>query len=131
MSCCCSVAPWQVTEKAIILIAAAHGGLLHAQGSLLRVARLGRAGRVLRTLRLGKSSRSVQSLLMTLLYSIPPLLNILGIFCILMFTYAVLGMELFSAVLWQQHLNAEVCARIRRARRALLDTVFSHCRRLQ
>ena len=89
-------------EKAIEVIA---GNMIN--GTLLRLVRLARAARVLRTLRMIKASRSIQSLLMTLLYSIPPLLNILSIFCILMFVYAVLGMELFSGVMWGDYLNAD------------------------
>lgn len=44
---------------------------------------------------------------MTLLYATPALLNILGIAFILMFMYAVLGMELFAGVMWGEYLNAD------------------------
>ena len=83
------------------------GGSELVKGSLLRVARLARAARVLRTVRAVRSSRSIRSLLTTLLYSILPLANILGIFAIVAFIYAVLGMELFGGVLWGEYLNAE------------------------
>ena len=91
-----------VVEKLLQVVAAGH-----VKGSFLRLVRLARAARVLRTLRMIKASRSIQSLLMTLLYSVPALLNILFLFCILVFVYAVLGMELFSGVVWGDYLNTE------------------------
>lgn len=103
---------WNVFDLLVVVVALAEKALevlagATVKGSLFRLARLARAARVLRTLRMIKASRSIQSLLMTLLYSVPALVNILGVFCILMFVYAVLGMELFSGVMWGRYLNAE------------------------
>jgi hypothetical protein len=103
---------WNLFDLLVVLVAVGEklltvfAGVLF-KGSLLRVVRLARAARVLRTLRLIHASRRLQTLLMTLLYSVPPLLNILLIFTILMFVYAVLGMELFSGVMWGDYLNEE------------------------
>ena len=103
---------WNVFDLLVVIVALLEKALevfagATIKGALFRLARLARGARVLRTLRMIKSSRAIQSLLMTLLYSIPPLLNIMTIFGILMFVYAVLGMELFSGVMWGEYLNAE------------------------
>ena len=104
--------PWNAFDFVVVAAAIGEKVVLAAagtnvKGSFLRVARLARAARVLRTMRMVKSSRAIRSLLTTLLYSLPPLANIMGIFVILMFTYAVLGMELFSGVMWGRYLSAE------------------------
>ena len=104
--------PWNVFDLLVVVVAVGEKALILlsdenalVEGSLFRIARLARAARILRTLRLIKSVRHISSLLMTLVYSIPPLVNILGVFTIVMFVYAVLGMELFSGVMWGDFLN--------------------------
>ena len=104
--------PWNCFDFFVVLVAIAEfvfkavaGDLV--KGSLLRVARVARAARVLRAFRAVKQSRSIRSLLTTLLYSILPLGNILGVFVIVTFIFAVLGMELFGGVVWGEYLNAE------------------------
>ena len=102
--------PWNVFDLIVVTIAVGEKLLLavaaaQVKGSLLRIVRLARAARVLRTLRLVKSSREVQALLMTLLYSFPALVDILSIFCIIMFVYSVLGMQLLAGIKYGEHLN--------------------------
>ena len=103
---------WNVFDFSVVAVAlaevafeAAAGSLV--KGSLLRIARLARAARVLRTVRAVRASRSIRHLLTTLLYSIFPLGNILGVFVIITFIYAVLGMELFGHVKWGDYINDE------------------------
>ena len=68
------------------------------QPTLLRVLRILRAARVLRTFRMITFSAGLRSLLQTVLLSLPALVSILGIYVIVLFTWAILAMELFSKV---------------------------------
>ena len=63
--------------------------------NLLRILRIARVARVLRLI---KSSKGLQSLLTALLLSLPAMANLSGIFLIVQFLYAVLGMQLFGKV---------------------------------
>ena len=103
---------WNIFDLVVVLVALSELAFkaifgTDVKGSLLRIARLTRALRVLRTVRVVRSSRSMRSLLTTLLYSIVPLANILGVFVIITFIYAVLGMELFGGVKFGEYLNEE------------------------
>ena len=68
------------------------------QPTLLRVLRVLRAARVLRAFRIVRISRGLRSLLKTVVLSLPALGNILGLYVIMLFTFSVLAMELFSKV---------------------------------
>ena len=80
----------------VLLRDTAHGGV---QPTLLRILRI---ARILRTMRAIKSSRGLRMLLTTLLTSIPALANVLALFFLIQFTYAVLGMHLFRHVQWTE-----------------------------
>ena len=72
--------------------------------NLLRILRIARVARVLRLI---KSSKGLQSLLTALLLSLPAMANLSGIFLIVQFLYAVLGMQLFGKVTRGDYLNAD------------------------
>ena len=72
--------------------------------TLLRTLRIVRVARVLRTI---KSSKGLRALLSALLMSLPAMANLGGIFLIMQFLYAVLGMQLFGNVAWGDYLNAD------------------------
>ena len=72
--------------------------------TLLRTLRIVRVSRVLRTI---KSSEGLRALLSALLLSLPAMANLGGLFLIIQFLYAVLGMQLFGKVAWGEFLNAD------------------------
>lgn len=70
-------------------------GGLDFNPSILRVLRV---LRVVRVLRLIKFAKGIQSLLLTLMYSAPALLNVATLLFLVMFIFAVIGMNLFGNV---------------------------------
>ena len=62
--------------------------------------------RVLRIMRFVKAARELTSLLFTLVLSLPALLNIMAILVLIIYVWAVLGMDLFSFVARQENLHA-------------------------
>ena len=64
--------------------------------SILRVLRVLRVVRILRVL---KFAKGVQTLLLTLIYSAPSLINIASLLFLVMFIFAVIGMQLFGNVI--------------------------------
>ena len=71
---------------------------------LLRVMRL---VRILRLLRLLKGAKELRSLLVTLVLSFPPLLNVASLLAMVIFVYAVLGLQLFSFVAHGDSIDAQ------------------------
>uniref|UniRef100_A0A7S3F8C9 Calcium-channel protein CCH1 n=1 Tax=Haptolina ericina TaxID=156174 RepID=A0A7S3F8C9_9EUKA len=105
---------WNVFDFSLVALAlvdmltAATGMILPGlQPTLLRVLRVLRAARVLRTFRIARSVNGLRSLLKTVVLSLPALANILGLYVVVLFTFSVLGMELFSKVVWGHHLNVD------------------------
>jgi len=96
---------WNVFDFSIVLLSLIELALMHATvedgtpnpmlGRLLRVVRV---ARVLRTLRVVKGMRMLSVLLGMLLVSLPALINIVGIYCVVLSMYALLGMHLFGGV---------------------------------
>ena len=70
--------------------------ILPVPPTLLRVLRV---FRVLRIVRLLKSAKGLRDLLMTMVYSIPALINVGSLLFLVFFIYAVLGMNLFPYVM--------------------------------
>ena len=95
-----SIVCLSLIEVAVSLLAAG----LPVNPTLLRVLRVLRVARALRTV---KSAKAIKQLLTTLVLSLPAIGNILGIFLIVQFMYAVLGMQLFGRVVWGEFLNAD------------------------
>ena len=107
--------PWHVFDFAVVsltlgewaldlLALALPGG---ANPTLVRVVRVVRVTRVLRTLRAARSARGLLMLLSLLLYTLPALLNIVCVFGMILFVYAVLGMQLFGRVAPGEVLGAD------------------------
>ena len=71
---------------------------------LLRVMRL---VRILRLLRLLKGAKELRSLLVTLVLSFPSLLNVASLLAMVIFVYAVLGLQLFSFVAHGDSIDAQ------------------------
>ena len=69
---------------------------------LLRVLRL---LRIMRTFRLLKRAHQMRSLLFTLLVSLPMLVNVGGILAIIIFMYAVVGVDRFGFLQRQEHID--------------------------
>ena len=55
--------------------------------------------RSLRVLRLARYSRSVRQLLLTLLFGMPDLINILGVVYVVMYVFSIAGMTIFSGMI--------------------------------
>ena len=77
-----------------------HRALLPVDGvpMLLRVLR---TFRILRILRLLKGAKGLRDLLMTMVLSFPALVNVASLLMLTVFVYAVLGVQLFTYVKWQ------------------------------
>lgn len=102
---------WNTFDFIVVLIALFEWAMtlaaasLPANPTLLRVIRMVRIMRVLRTLRVVRAARGLKMLLGMLVYSIPTLGNILGIYLILTCMYALLAMQLFGHVVHGQYLT--------------------------
>ena len=102
--------PWSAFDFSIVCLSLLEPAVaLLAMGlpvnpTLLRALRVLRVARVLRTV---KSAKAIKQLLTTLVLSLPAIGNISGIFVIVQFMYAVLGMQLFGNVVWGDYLNAD------------------------
>ena len=70
---------------------------------LLRVMRILRIVRILRLLR---GAKELRNLIMTMIYSFPSLVNVSSILALTVFIYAVLGVDLFTYLKPQEHLDA-------------------------
>ena len=75
--------------------------------TLLRILRALRAARLLRILGLSRYTKSLSTLLKTIYLSLPALSSILFIYLIVLFTFAVLGTELFGGVVHGEALNED------------------------
>ena len=73
---------------------------------VLRVLRVLRILRILRLLK-GPGAKQVRDLIMTLVLSFPSLVNVGGVLCLVVFMYAVLGVNLFTYVAAQENLTAD------------------------
>jgi hypothetical protein len=69
---------------------------------LLRVLRI---LRIVRILRLLKGAKEVRNLIMTMIYSFPSLINVSSILALIVFMYAVLGVDLFTYLKPQEHIT--------------------------
>ena len=87
------------------LTAFAHGAQDDANPTLIRAIRMVRVTRVLRTVRVVRSARGLKLLLTMLLYSLPTLGNVLGLYLVLTCMYSLLGMQLFGHVRHGVHIN--------------------------
>lgn len=81
--------------------------LLSAQGfplppMLLRVLRV---LRIVRILRLLKRAKELRDLIVTMIYSFPSLVNVSSLLALITFMYCVLGVDLFTFVAHQEHIN--------------------------
>ena len=94
----CAIADWVVTLMALEL---------GTNPTLMRALRMVRVTRVLRTLRVVKSMRGLKMLLTMLAISLPGLVNILGIFLLLLTMYSLLAMQLFGHVAHGEFLHDE------------------------
>mmetsp|Transcript_15432 Transcript_15432/g.38715 ORF Transcript_15432/g.38715 Transcript_15432/m.38715 type:complete len:831 (+) Transcript_15432:1-2493(+) len=101
------IKPWNVFDFSIIVISLLHELIVTFGDSTLNpsLARLLRIVRVVRLLRAIKSARRIRSMLTTLIFSLPALANISSIFCIVLFLFSVLGMQLFGDVMHGEFLN--------------------------
>lgn len=70
-------------------------GAFPINAQLIRVLRCIRAARLLRNL---QNWKSVMQLLETILYSLPAILNVVGLMLLLLYIYAMVGMELFGRI---------------------------------
>ena len=61
--------------------------------------------RVLRILRLLKRAKDLRSLILTMVYSFPSLINVCGILVLMTFMYAVLGVDLFTYLAHQENID--------------------------
>ena len=73
---------------------------------VLRVMRVLRILRILRLLK-GPGAKQVRDLIMTLVLSFPPLINVGGVLALVVFMYAVLGVNLFTYVVPQENLTVD------------------------
>ena len=73
---------------------------------LLRVLRLLRILRILRTLKF-EGAKPVRDLVMTLIFSIPALTNVLMFLLLIVFIFSVLGVQLFTFVVLQDSINSD------------------------
>lgn len=78
---------------------------LDTNPTLMRVLRMLRITRILRTFRVIKSARSLRMLLSMLVFSMPALINILGLFLIITSMFALLAMQIFGSVAFGESLN--------------------------
>jgi hypothetical protein len=84
-------------------------------GLLLNVIKLGidistaatvvRAFRIMRIFRLIKSSQNMRIILDTIVHIVPQVTNIMSLVFLLLFIYSVLGLNLFSTVMYQRYYN--------------------------
>ena len=71
---------------------------------LLRILRI---FRILRILRLLKGAKGVKDLIMTMVLSFPALLNVASLLGLIVFIYAVLGVNLFTFLAWGDSFTEE------------------------
>ena len=69
------------------------------------VATVVRAFRIMRIFRLAKSSQNMTIILDTVVHIIPQVTNIMSLVFLLLFIYSVLGLNLFSTVMYQDYYN--------------------------
>ena len=82
----------------------ASSGAIVIPPMVLRVVRLGRVARVLRLLR-GQRARDLREMIRKLMVSAPAILNVLSVLALIVFIYAILGMQLFTFVAPGESLN--------------------------
>merc|ERR1711991_1145308 len=101
---------WNRFDFAVVIISAlsivisAFGAVFPINPTLLRILRVFRVARIFRII---KSAAGLRKLMVTLLYSLPSLINVGLLLFIIYFVYAVLGMNLFGKVVLQEQVNAE------------------------
>ena len=71
---------------------------------LLRILRVLRILRILRVLK-SKGAKQLRTLIMTLIFSFPALWNVGRMLALLIFIYSVLGVQLFTFVVYQDEIN--------------------------
>jgi hypothetical protein len=64
-----------------------------------------RAFRIMRIFRLIRSSQNMRIILDTIMHIIPQVTNIMSLVFLLLFIYSVLGLNLFSTVMYQDNYN--------------------------
>lgn len=82
-------------------------GYLGLLGSLGPIASLLRIFRVARIFRLVRTSPGLLTIFRTLVFSVPAIINVAGIFLLLILIYAILGMNLFSKIKYGDFLNED------------------------
>jgi len=93
---------WNCFDFTLVLF-----GLVGMVGGLGPLASLLRIFRVARIFRLVRTSPGLLTIFRTLLFSIPSILNVGGIFLLLILIYAILGMNLFSNIKQGEFLNGD------------------------
>jgi len=79
--------------------------LATASASLGPIATLGRLMRILRVVRLTKSLKTLRHLISALIHTIPSVINIAALLSLVLFVYAVAGMQLFGSVQQGQNMD--------------------------
>lgn len=87
------------TNAGLLLKAFGAGASMGATTSVIR------GFRIMRIFRLVKASMSMRLIIDTIMNILPQITNIMSLMCILLFIYAALGINLFSAVIFQDELN--------------------------
>lgn len=79
--------------------------LVNAGINVSTVATVVRAFRIMRIFRLVKSSQNMRIILDTIAHIMPQVTNIMSLVFLLLFIYAVLGLNLFATVMYQEYYN--------------------------
>jgi len=95
-------AAWNCFDFALVVF-----GILGVAGGLGPMASLLRIFRVARIFRLVRTSPGLLTIFRTLVYSIPSMINVAGIFALFMLIYSILGMNLFSRIKHGEFLNED------------------------
>lgn len=100
--------PWNRFDL-LIVIGTDIGLLLdvtNAGVNISTIATVVRAFRIMRIFRLIKSSQNMRIILDTIAHIMPQVTNIMSLVFLLLFIYSVLGLNLFSTVMYQEHYNS-------------------------
>jgi hypothetical protein len=97
---------WHRFDFVIVCVAIVGSeGLSHGLPVNPTLLRAPRALRIFRMIRLLKYFKDLRSLLLTLIFSFPAMLNVCGVLSFVIFIYALLGLDLFTYVVHQDSIN--------------------------
>eukprot|EP00742_Colponemidia_sp_Colp-10_P007235 GILJ01007777.1.p1 GENE.GILJ01007777.1~~GILJ01007777.1.p1 ORF type:complete len:565 (-),score=92.40 GILJ01007777.1:155-1687(-) len=98
---------WNVFDFVVVAAADALIILSQVDSSFNTISSAARVFRLLRTIKLLNTMKSFRTLFLTFVSSLPSLMNIGILLFLFVYIYAILGMNLFSTVMFQKELNSQ------------------------